>query len=88
MILHAGELSHRCIVIRGKSLLEVNTSIAKMRLVTIAEEIISILAADPDAEAKVCLEIEAKSPNGADDQIKGAVAENARTLGFTNTDWE
>ena len=32
---------------------------AKMRLVQIAEEIIAVLAADPNAEVKVRIEIEA-----------------------------
>ena len=61
---------------------------AKMRLVQIAEEIIATLAADPNAEVKVRIEIEASFANGAHDQTKRAVSENARTLGFQNADWE
>jgi predicted AAA+ superfamily ATPase len=66
----------------------VNAATAKLRLVQIAEEIISHLAADPNAEVKVSVEIQASFPNGAKDQTKRAVSENARTLGFKNADWE
>ena len=61
---------------------------AKMRLVQIAEEIIATLTADPNAEVKVRIEIEATFANGAQDQIKRAVSENAKTLGFGTAEWE
>jgi hypothetical protein len=61
---------------------------AKMRLVQIAEEIIATLAADPNAEVKVRIEIEATFANGAQDQIKRAISENAKTLGFGTAEWE
>ena len=61
---------------------------AKMHLVRIADDIVSILAADPNADVKVRIEIEASFANGAHDQTKRAVSENARTLGFQNADWE
>ena len=61
---------------------------AKMRLVQIAEEIITVLAADPNANVKVRIEIEATFPNGAQDQTKRAVSENANTLGFSTAEWE
>lgn len=61
---------------------------AKMRLVQIAEEIIATLAADPNAEVKVRIELEATFPNGASDQTKRAVSENAKTLNFNHADWE
>ena len=66
----------------------INASTAKMRLVQVAEEIIAVLAADPNAEVKVTLEIEVGFPSGASDQTKRAVTENAKTLGFKNADWE
>ncbi len=66
----------------------INASTAKMRLVQVAEEIIAVLAADPNAEVKVTVEIQVNFPNGASDQTRRAVAENARTLGFKNADWE
>ena len=66
----------------------INASTAKVRLVQVAEEIISVLAADPNADVKVSVEIQVNFPNGASDQTKRAVTENARTLGFKNADWE
>ena len=66
----------------------INASAAKMRLVQVAEEIIAVLAADPNADVKVTVEIQASFPDGAQDQTKRAVSENAKTLGFKNADWE
>jgi len=66
----------------------VNASTAKVRLVQIADEIITALAADPDAEVKVSVEIQAIFPGGVKDQTKRTVSENAKTLGFKNADWE
>jgi uncharacterized protein len=67
---------------------EVNPATAKMRLVQLAEEIISNLASDPQAELKITVEINAAFPNGATDQIKRAVSENAKSLGFKTSTWE
>ena len=67
---------------------EVAPAAAKMRLVQIAEEIIALLTADPNAEVKVRIEIQAAFPNGAQDQTKRAVSENAKTLNFNNAEWE
>ena len=67
---------------------DINASTAKMRLVQVAEEIIAVLAADPDADVKVTMEIQVGFPSGASDQIKRTVTENAKTLGFKNADWE
>ena len=67
---------------------EINASTAKMRMVEVAEEIIAVLAADPNAEVKVAVEIQVTFPSGASDQTKRAVTENARTLNFKNADWE
>ena len=66
----------------------INASTAKMRLVEVADEIIAVLATDPNAEVKVTVEIQVNFPNGASDQTKRVVSENARTLGFKNADWE
>ena len=54
----------------------------------IADEIIATLAADPNAEVNVTVEIQANFPSGAKDQTKRAVSENAKTLNFKNADWE
>ena len=66
----------------------INASTAKMRMVEVADEIIAVLAADPNAEVKVTVEIQVNFPSGASDQTKRAVTENARTLNFKNADWE
>jgi predicted AAA+ superfamily ATPase len=61
---------------------------AKVRLLEIADEVISILAADPNAEVSVTLEISAEFPAGVSDQTKRAVTENATTLRFKTKAWE
>ena len=66
----------------------VTPATAKMRLVQIAEEVIALLAADPNAEVQVRLELHASFPQGAQDQTKRAVSENAKTLGFGTAEWE
>ncbi|MCL4551941.1 MAG: hypothetical protein M1305_00070, partial [Candidatus Marsarchaeota archaeon] len=67
---------------------EVSPSTAKMRFVQLADEIISILSSDPQAELKITVEIGADFPAGASDQIKRAVSENAKSLGFKVGTWE
>jgi uncharacterized protein len=67
---------------------EVNPITAKMRLMQLVEEIISNLAVDPQAELRITVEINADFPNGATDQIKRAVSENAKSLGFKTSTWE
>jgi hypothetical protein len=67
---------------------EVNPASAKMRLVDIADEIISLLTSDPRANVKVSVEISAEFPEGVTDQIKRAVSENATSLDFKNKTWE
>jgi len=67
---------------------EVNPTTAKMRLVQLAEEIISVLTSDPNADVTVTVEINAAFPNGASDQVKRAVNENATSLGFKTKVWE
>ena len=67
---------------------QVNPSTAKIRLVQLAEEIINHLASDSQADLKITVEINADFPNGASDQIKRAVSENAKSLGFKTWTWE
>ena len=57
---------------------EVNPATAKMRLLELAEEIISNLASDSQAELKITVEINADFPNGASDQIKRAKYQRTR----------
>jgi hypothetical protein len=68
---------------------EIPPNAAKVRLVQIAEEVISQLCSDPNASVKVTLEISAEFPEGGvSDQIKRAVSENAGSLGFKLSDWD
>jgi hypothetical protein len=57
-------------------------------LVDIADEIISVLAVDPNASIDITLEISAEFPHGVSDQIKRAVSENANSLSFKTRSWE
>lgn len=68
--------------------IQIKPSTAKMHLVQVAEEIITLLAGDPNASLNITLEINAKFPSGASDQIKRAVSENATALGFKTKSWE
>ena len=67
---------------------DVAPATARMRLVQIADEIVSLLASDPNAAVKVVVEISAEFPDGAKDTMKRAVSENANSLGLKNADWE
>jgi uncharacterized protein len=68
--------------------IQIKPSAAKMHLVQIAEEIISLLAGDPNANLNITLEINAEFLSGASDQIKRSVSENATSLGFKTKVWE
>ena len=67
---------------------DVTPATAKVRLVQIADEIITLLGSDPNASVKVTVEISAQFPEGASDQVKRAVSENASALGFKVKTWE
>ncbi len=67
---------------------EVPAATAKMRLVELAEEIVSVLAADANASVRLVVEISADFPDGASESMKRAVSENARSLGIKKADWE
>ncbi len=54
----------------------------------IADEVIAHLAGQLGAEVTVTLEVEAKLPGGASDQIVRTVTENSRTLKFTSHGFE
>ena len=47
-----------------------------------------MLADDPKATVKVTVEISSDFPEGASDQIKRAVSENANSLGFKTKTWD
>ncbi len=67
---------------------DVDAALAKSKLNIIADEIIAILTSDPTANVRVTLEIDAKFPEGASDNARRAVSENASNLGFKLKDWE
>jgi predicted AAA+ superfamily ATPase len=67
---------------------DVPPATAKMRLVQIAEEIVSLLTSDPNATVRLIVEISAEFPDGANDAVKRAVSENARSIGLKSADWE
>ncbi|MFO0757616.1 MAG: DUF499 domain-containing protein [Byssovorax sp.] len=67
---------------------EVSATTAKMSLVSIAEDIIALLAADPNAKIQVTVEITAEFPTGASEHTRRAVSENAASLGFKTKLWE
>jgi hypothetical protein len=68
--------------------IQIKPSTAKMHLVQVAEEVIALLAGDPNASLNITLEINAEFPSGASDPIKRAVSENANALGFKTKLWE
>ena len=67
---------------------EVASVTAKIRLVQLADEIIAVLSSDPNAAVKITVDIAAEFPDGATDQVKRAVSENARSLDLKSADWE
>jgi predicted AAA+ superfamily ATPase len=67
---------------------EIAPASAKMRLVQIADEIVALLVADPNASVKVVVEISAEFPDGATDSLKRNVSENSQSLGLKSADWE
>ena len=54
----------------------------------IAEEIVQHLALQPGANVEVTLEIQARMPEGAPENVVRIVTENARTLKFTSQGFE
>lgn len=66
----------------------VPTATAKMHLVQLADEIVSVLASDPNANVRLVVEISADFPEGASENVKRAVTENARALDLKTADWE
>lgn len=66
----------------------INAATSKVELIKVAEEIISLLGQDPNAEVKVTLEVSAEFSSGALDHVKRGVTENSKALGFRNADWE
>ena len=51
-------------------------------IIQIADEIVSLLASDPNAAIRVTLEIAAEFPSGVVHSIRRGVGENSTSLGF------
>jgi predicted AAA+ superfamily ATPase len=72
--------------------IEVSAAMAKMKLVTLAEEIINVLNSDPNGSVRITVEISGEFPDGVPDHIKRALKENQNLLGsqltFKRMDWE
>jgi uncharacterized protein len=67
---------------------DIRPTTARMALVQLAEEIIAVLAGDPDATVKVTVEISAEFPTGVSEQIRRTVTENANNLALKNSEWD
>ena len=67
---------------------DVSPTMAKFKLSEISDEIIALLTSDPNANVSVTLEISAEFADGASDQIRRAVSENANNLTFKSQHWE
>ena len=67
---------------------DISPTLAKSELISVVEEVIALLAADPNTVLKLTLEIDAEFPNGASDNTKRNVSENAASLKFKVKDWE
>ena len=67
---------------------DINPSVAKMQLVQVADEVINLLASDPTAALKITVDINAEFPEGATEELKRAVSENASALEFGTTTWD
>jgi hypothetical protein len=60
---------------------EIKAASAKFQMVQIADEIIQVLASDPNATVKVTVEIDAEFLRGAPEHVRRAVTENAQGAG-------
>ena len=67
---------------------KVDTTRISRDVASIANEIIQHLAALPDSEVDVTLEIQARMPGGVPDNVVRTVSENCRTLKFTSHGFE
>ena len=68
--------------------MKVDTTRISQDVGTIANEILQHLAALPDSEVDVTLEIQARVPGGVPDNVVRTVPENCRTLKFGSQHFE
>jgi len=68
--------------------IEVPAASAKMKFIKLADEIVDLLASDPNALVRVTVELAADFPKGVSEDIKRGVSENAMNLDFRSHEWE
>jgi hypothetical protein len=66
----------------------VSARLAKSKLNTIAEVIIALLVADPNANVRVTVEIDADFTEGVKNETKRAVSGNADRRAFKTKNWQ
>ena len=67
---------------------EIPAASSKVKLLTLADDIIAVLGLDPTAKVRITVEISAEFPNGVSDNIKRAINENANGAGLKTKEWE
>lgn len=68
--------------------LKLNGSVAKHKMIEVAEEILAHLAKDPSATVSLTLEIHADFPRGVKSEIHRIVSENSNNLNLEVKEWE
>ena len=61
---------------------------AKLKLVQVAEEIVSALLMEANADVQVTVEVSAEFPGGVSDETRRVVTENASSVEFGVSEWE
>jgi len=74
--------------LRWRDIVDVNATLAKSQLNTIAQEIIVLLQQDPNATVRIVLDIDAQFSDEASEQVRRSVRENASNLKFKTNEWE
>jgi uncharacterized protein len=67
---------------------DIPAAAAKTRLVELAEEIVTLLAKDPNADVRLTVEMRADFPEGVAEDVRRAVSENAKALKLKTAEWE
>jgi predicted AAA+ superfamily ATPase len=82
-----GPGTYRAVLKEFHASADVNASTAKVRFSDIADEIIKLLVQDPRNKVTVTVEVHAEFPQGAEEQVRRSVSENAKTLQFKSAEW-
>ncbi len=67
---------------------EIPAATARVRMIEVAEEVISALCKDPNATVRVTVEIAAEFPEGAPPEMLRIVTENSKALKFASQEFE